>query len=211
MRAYISCIAFLFLTVSWAQTTTLSGLCLDENERPLSEVTIQFQGHSVQQLSNEKGFFSIQLSTKLSEGVLLLSKSGYQTIAIPVHLDAAILDIGKWVLKKVFLEDEELPIVDLGEQSASFLDESTNQFGGNLQSRRTVFLEATSFQFSSSFFSPRGLNRRHQLVRINGIPMNEFDNGIAPWSQWGGLNDITNRSQLVQHGISPFGNYFGGN
>jgi hypothetical protein len=210
MRAYISCIAFLFLTVSWAQTITLSGLCLDENERPLSEVTIQFQGHSVQQLSNEKGFFSIQLSTKLSEGVLLLSKSGYQTIAIPVHLDAAILDIGKWVLKKVFLEDEELPIVDLGEQSASFLDESTNQFGGNLQSRRTVFLEATSCQFSSSFFSPRGLNRRHQLVRINGIPMNEFDNGIAPWSQWGGLNDITNRSQLVQHGISPFGNYFGG-
>ncbi len=79
MRAYISCIAFLFFTISWTQTTTLSGLCLDEKERPLSEVNIQFQGHSVQQFSNEKGVFSIQIPTKLSEGVLLLSKSGYQT------------------------------------------------------------------------------------------------------------------------------------
>jgi hypothetical protein len=57
MRAYISCIAFLFFTISWTQTTTLSGLCLDEKERPLSEVNIQFQGHSVQQFSNEKGVF----------------------------------------------------------------------------------------------------------------------------------------------------------
>lgn len=210
MRAYIPHIAFLFLTVSWAQTTTISGLCLDEKERPLSEVAILFEDQSLQQFSNDKGVFSIQLPTELAKGILLLSKPGYQTLKIPIHFNTDVLDIGKWILKEVFLVEEELPIVDLGQQSASFLDEPTNQYGGNLQSRRTVFLAATSFQFSSSFFSARGLNRRHQVLRINGIPMNEFDNGTAAWSQWGGLNDITNRSQLVQHGLSPFGDYFGG-
>lgn len=210
MRAYILHIVFLFLSISWGQETKVNGRCLDENDRPLEGVTIYLLDSKVKKMSDENGFFSIETPTNQVDRVLQLSKSEYETITIPFQSQGDAIDLGSWVLKEVFQVEEELPIVDLGEQSASFLDEPTHPFGGSLQSQRTVFLEATSFQFSSSFFSPRGLNRRHQTLRINGIPMNEFDTGSAAWSQWGGLNDITNRSQLVQHGLSPFGDYFGG-
>ena len=104
----------------------------------------------------------------------------------------------------------ELPVVDFDHNPSAFLEESSPRYGGQLRSRRTVFLEALSFQFSSAFFSARGLARKHQLLRINGIPMQNFDTGNASWSHWGGLNDITNRSQTVQFGLVPFGDYLGG-
>ncbi len=210
MRISILHLAFLFLTISQAQQTTVNGFCFDQNERPIVGANIRYLENAQVQLSDDNGAFSIQIPAGLSNVILEISKTGFTTLTIPIQLEEDEINLGKWILKDKFSIEDDTPIVDLGEQSTSFLDGTPQSFGGNLQSRRTVFLEATSFQFSSSFFTVRGLHRRHQVLRINGISMNEFDTGRAAWSQWGGLNDIINRSQLVQHGLSPFGDYFGG-
>ena len=40
--------------------------------------------------------------------------------------------------------------------------------------------------------------------------MEDLDRGAAPWSHWGGLNDLMNRSQLVDYGLASRGDNFRG-
>ncbi len=211
MRLIINTIIGLFSFVCWSQNTTVTGHFFDQKRQPIANVKVSNIPANVTVYSDSKGYFSIQFSAAVSSTILLIvSHPEFNTLRIPVEGKERIISLGEWLLTPSQAILSELPIVDFEENAAAFLEESSPRYGGQLRSRRTVFLETLSFQFSSAFFSARGLSRKHQPLRINGIPMQNFDTGNASWSHWGGLNDITNRSQTVQFGLSPFGNYFGG-
>jgi hypothetical protein len=63
---------------------------------------------------------------------------------------------------------------------------STNQGGGAGDSRINV----------------RGFDQRNVAVMINGVPVNDMENGWVYWSNWDGLGDASSSIQ-VQRGISP--------
>jgi iron complex outermembrane recepter protein len=46
----------------------------------------------------------------------------------------------------------------------------------------------------------RGFNQRYVAVMIDGVPMNDMENGWVYWSNWFGLDGVTNRIQ-VQRGL----------
>jgi hypothetical protein len=201
----------LFSCIAWSQETVIKGRFVDHNQQPISRVKIEISPLNTAVYSDQEGDFTLAISAITSSTLaLLVSHTDFETLQIPITIKEGIVSIGEWQLSPVVDIINELPIVDFENDPSSFLEESSPRFGGQLRSRRTVFLEALSFQFSSAFFSARGLARKHQLIRINGIPMQNFDNGNASWSHWGGLNDMTNRSQTVQFGLAPLGDYFGG-
>ena len=47
----------------------------------------------------------------------------------------------------------------------------------------------------------RGFNQRNVGVMINGIPINDMENGWVYWSNWDGLGDATSSIQ-IQRGLS---------
>ena len=47
----------------------------------------------------------------------------------------------------------------------------------------------------------RGFNQRNVAIMINGIPVNDMENGWLYWSNWDGLGEVTNSIQL-QRGLS---------
>lgn len=47
----------------------------------------------------------------------------------------------------------------------------------------------------------RGFNQRNVAVMINGVPMNDMENGWVYWSNWDGVGDATSSIQL-QRGLS---------
>lgn len=47
----------------------------------------------------------------------------------------------------------------------------------------------------------RGFDQRNVAVMINGIPMNDMENGWVYWSNWDGVGDVTESLQL-QRGLS---------
>lgn len=203
---------FVVLFFSFVQGQILvSGRCLDAANQAIPRVTVMLLENSRSTFSDEKGFFRLQLDElDVEEATLLLKKEGYQSLHIPLQFSDETIDLGDWQMRETLLEDIPLPLVDFNEQLSLLADAGSRTYGSNLQSWRTPFLAAASFQFSAAFFSLRGLDRNHQIVRMNGITMNDEENGRAPWAVWGGLNDITNRSQLTQHGLAPYGDYFGG-
>ncbi|NCO74271.1 MAG: Plug domain-containing protein, partial [Cyanobacteria bacterium] len=51
----------------------------------------------------------------------------------------------------------------------------------------------------------RGFNQRDIAIMINGVPVNDMENGWVYWSNWAGLGDVTSSIQ-VQRGLgaSPY-------
>ena len=62
---------------------------------------------------------------------------------------------------------------------------STNQGGGAGDARINV----------------RGFNQRNVAIMINGIPVNDMENGWVYWSNWDGVADATSSIQM-QKGLS---------
>ncbi len=88
-------------------------------------------------------------------------------------------------------------------------ENAANNISGLLQATRDQFLRAAAFDFSATFFRPRGLNSEDGKVILNGIEMNKQFSGRPQWSNWGGLNDLT-RNQVFTMALSPSEVSFGG-
>jgi outer membrane cobalamin receptor len=95
----------------------------------------------------------------------------------------------------------EIPMFNSGGDESESGQEQQD-VSGLLRASRDIFTQFSSFQFGSARFRVRGLNATHHQVLINGIDMGDAETGIATWSSWGGLNDIT-RFAETRTGFTP--------
>jgi len=189
------CVASLMSFTLLAQDAIIKGRVVDTNSSeaiPSVEIRILSSDYNTQ--TDEKGMFLITSNTlPQGEQILVVSKLNYITQSIPitiqngeiVNLDPIIMDLDLTELESqigvINLSDNELD-GDLGGAATNV--------SGLLQASRDVFLSAAAFDFSATFFRPRGLDNANGKVLINGIEMNKQFNGRPQWGDWGGLNDV---------------------
>ncbi len=70
-----------------------------------------------------------------------------------------------------------------------------------LNSTPSVYSTAQGGGAGDSRINVRGFNQRNVAVMINGVPVNDMENGWVYWSNWDGLGDATSSIQL-QRGLS---------
>ena len=195
------------LSISWAQNS-IKGVVVDGNdETPIKGVVVAIQDSKTRTVTDDLGSFSIE---NLSNGdyILVLSFDGYETQNFPVTLSGSPKDLGTIFFYKDVDELQDISIVNITDDELNADDGFTDNIAGLLQSSRDVFLSAAAFDFSATFFRPRGLDNANGKVLINGIEMNKLFNGRPQWANWGGLNDLQ-RNQAFTRGISPNENTFG--
>jgi len=189
------CVVSLMSFTLLAQDAIIKGRVVDTNSSeaiPSVEIRILSSDYNTQ--TDEKGMFLITSNTlPQGEQILVVSKLNYITQSIPitiqngeiVNLDPIIMDLDLTELESqigvINLSDNELD-GDLGGAATNV--------SGLLQASRDVFLSAAAFDFSATFFRPRGLDNANGKVLINGIEMNKQFNGRPQWGDWGGLNDV---------------------
>lgn len=66
-----------------------------------------------------------------------------------------------------------------------------------LQSGKDLFSSLTGFSFSIRRFRMKGLSNRYFSQSIHEIAMNQLSDGTIPWSNWGGLNEVTSNNQYA--------------
>jgi hypothetical protein len=90
---------------------------------------------------------------------------------------------------------------------------STNELGGEgeqnvaslLTSSNDIFLSLAAFNFSAARFRMRGYDAQYTEVFLNGVPVNDLENGFPGWNSWGGLNDVVrNRQNVLGLAINPY-------
>ncbi len=78
-----------------------------------------------------------------------------------------------------------------------------------LQSGKDLFSSLTGFSFSIRRFRMKGLNNRYFSQSIHEISMNQLSDGNIPWTNWGGLNEVTSNNQYAT-GLKDNEYQFGG-
>jgi iron complex outermembrane receptor protein len=158
--------------------TDIEGQFTFELEPGVYSVTINYVGMqkytAVVELNNTPVNLNIALESLTMKEVNIVSD-----IAIGRRTPIAYSDISSIKLKEE-LGTRDLPLV--------------------LNSTPGVYASQTGGGDGDSRINIRGFNQRYVAVMVDGVPMNDMENGWVYWSNWFGLDVVTQKVQ-VQRGL----------
>ncbi len=212
IKVILAFTVMLICMIANAQQITISGKFADTfTEVPLPQVKVSIESYFTEVFSDSNGEFHLELG-KIGHGehILKIDKPGYLLKRIPVTLLTEKKNLGTILLQPdPAFEQNQQATISLSDADILSEEGEFDNISGILQSSRDVFLNAAAFDFSQTFFRPRGLGSEYGKLLINGLEMNKFYDGRPQWSSWGGLNDMQ-RNQVFINGISANDYQFGG-
>ncbi len=195
-----------------AQSVSLSGRVVDSlTAEPLLNVNILISESKIGTVSDEEGKF--QLSNLVKRYIdIQFSYVGYQTKLFHLKLSADTVITVTLTPKSIMFEETLVKgkQATIRETPVAFTNIGSHEIQQNLgsryltdiiQSTPNVFVSDEGGGFADSRLSIRGFDQTSIAVMINGIPINNPENGEVYWSNWGDLSDVVETIQ-VQRGLS---------
>ncbi len=214
MRKYLQRISTLFilmlLTLATFAQSTIKGKVIDAvTKEPLIGATVGVKGTTNGVAVNLDGSFKINTSTGVT---LVVSYVGYTTkevTASSTDMGNITLDAASGTMKEVVVSanlnsvaiDRKTPIA-VTSVNATFIEEKlgNQEFPEMLKSAPGVMVTKQGGGFGDSRLSVRGFKQANVAVIINGMPINDMENGAVFWSNWTALSDVTSSLQ-AQRGL----------
>jgi hypothetical protein len=197
-----------FIEVVCAQNIVKGVITESNSEKPIQNVLVRVASTTLAAMTRIDGVFILK-NIPNGNYILELKLVGYETQNFPVTLSGKAIDLGRIALYKQMIEEQDLSLITITDDELNDDGSSADNISGLLQASKDIFLRTAAFEFSSSFFSIKGLDSGNGKVLINGVEMNKIYDGRAQWSNWGGLNDVL-RNQDFSNGLSPSDFTFGG-
>ncbi len=98
-------------------------------------------------------------------------------------------------------KDRKTPVAVSTIKESQIIEKLGNQeFPEILNSTPSVYATKGGGGFGDSKLNIRGFAQENIAVMINGVPVNDMENGSVYWSNWAGLSDVTSAMQ-VQRGL----------
>jgi hypothetical protein len=91
-------------------------------------------------------------------------------------------------------QSDNIPFISIDENDLG--DGSVQNVSSALTAGRDPFYNAASYNFDAARFRIRGYDANMFSTYMNGVPMENLDNGFTPYGLWGGLNDVTRNRDL---------------
>lgn len=189
-----------------AQGVSVSGKVVDKvSGETLVGANVVIQGTPTGTSTDVNGRFKLN---HVPEGASLsASMLGYETLTKPVSATMT------FELAASATELSELEIVaDRSSRDAPFAftfmkkKDIVNQLGSRdiplvLNTAPSVYATNSGGGAGDARINVRGFNQRNVAIMINGVPVNDMENGWVYWSNWDGVGDATSSIQL-QRGMS---------
>ncbi len=191
---------------------TIVGTIVDETG-PLPGANIIEKGTSNGTTTDFDGKFSLQVSE--GAGIVEISFVGMKTKDVvftavkgqTVDLGEITLGQDENVLDEIvvtavsFAIDRKTPVA-VSTVTAQIIEHKlgSQEFPEILKSTPGVYATKSGGGFGDGKLTMRGFNSENVAVMINGVPVNDMENGRVYWSNWAGLSDVTSYMQ-VQRGL----------
>ena len=208
MKRTILTIFFAFLCYGITAQNSLKGVVVDsDSEKPIEHVEVRLTPKLMIATTDVNGVFVLKNNTN-GMYILELKFQGYETQKFPIQFAGKTIDLGTILFYKKSVERIDLSVITLSDDELNDDTTSSDNISGLLQASKDIYLRTAAYEFSASFFRVKGLGSENGSILINGIEFNKIYNGRPQWSNWGGLNDVTN-SQEFNAGLSPSSYTFG--
>ena len=200
----------LITTTAFAQKYTISGTVTDaSNGEKLIGANVFLKGTTIGVASDANGHFS--MAATQGSYVVKCSYVGFGTKEVSINLTNNMnLNFG---LRET---DFELSVTVLADRAierktpVAFTNIAKKDMEMKLGSRDVpLVLNTTPSVYATqggggagdARINVRGFNQRNVAIMINGVPVNDMENGWVYWSNWDGVGDATSSIQL-QRGLS---------
>ena len=202
-------VAVLFISASVLGQAKITGEVVDETNQPLPGASIVVKGTTNGTSTDFDGKFTLQ--TEANSGTIVISFIGFQSKEVSFSssngklgtiqlqeddsLDEIILTATSFAI------DRKTPVAVSTLKSADIERKlGSQEFPEVLKSTPGVYATKSGGGFGDGRINLRGFNSENVAVMINGVPVNDMENGRVYWSNWAGLSDVTSAMQ-VQRGL----------
>jgi hypothetical protein len=200
------CLSF-FAIVSFAQKSTITGTIKDANNKELLIGATIFVNQSGA-ITDFDGRYELSLDN--GSYTLAVSYVGYEAKDITINLTGDLeLNIE---LESSILLNEIVVTADIAlerETPVAFTNIPTRKLEEELAAQDIpMILNSTPGAYATQSgggdgdarITIRGFNQRNVAVMLDGIPVNDMENGWVYWSNWFGL-DLVTQTMQVQRGL----------
>jgi hypothetical protein len=199
---------FAFLCYGITAQNIVKGVVVDsESEKPIEHIEVRLKPSLNITKTTSNGEFILKNNTN-GTYVLELKLQGYETQKFSIQFTGKVIDLGIILLYKESTEQIDLSVITLSDDELNDDTTTADNISGLLQASKDIYLKTAAYEFSASFFRVKGLGSENGSILINGIEFNKIYNGRPQWSNWGGLNDVTN-NQEFNAGLSASSYTFG--
>ena len=212
MKRTILMVFFASLLYKTHAQNIVTGVIVDsQTENPIENVKIRFLKTVYVAKTNADGAFIIACDTD-GNYILEITNQGYETEKFPISFTRRPIDLGTLFIYKNKTKQINLSVLSLTDDELHTDTNASDNISGLLQASKDVYLKAAAFEFSASFFRVKGLDSKDGSLLINGVEFNKIFNGRPQWSNWGGLNDLTNYQEFnagITASVYSFGKTLG--
>ena len=198
-------VVFFFSFTSFSQSL-VSGVVVDgTTNEPLIGANVSIKGTTDGTFTGLDGSFSFSTNASTSD-VVLISYIGYEDVEI-----ANSGDLGNIQMTSTNLTLDEIRVtadVSIDRKTPStytnvskqYVEEyaGTQEVGELLKMTPGVYTSKEGGGVGDSRVYIRGFAQENITVMINGVPVNDMENGRVFWSNWNGLGDVTSQMQVVR-------------
>ncbi len=212
-----SILASIFLLVGgyvFAQGKITGTVVDGETGEPLPGANVALKGTKTGTATDFDGNFTLE--AKAGDYTLVISYVGYETRSLAVKVqNGRTTGLGTLKLKASAEALGEIVIVgvaDIAKERETPVAQSTLkavEIQENIGSKElpevlnytpSVYATKQGGGWGDARINVRGFDQRNTAVLINGMPVNDMENGWVYWSNWAGLADVVSAMQ-VQRGL----------
>ena len=202
----------LFSLVSFSKGVITGTIVDGETGETLIGASLMVEGTTVGTVTDFDGKF--KLPVEAGSNKIVISYIGFVTKTMNVtvkddqtkdlgsiKLDADAVGINEvMVLASVAIQRETPVAVSSIQPKLIERKLGTQEYPEILKSTPGIYATKSGGGYGDARVNIRGFDSRNVGVMINGVPVNDMENGWVYWSNWAGLADVT-RSMQVQRGL----------
>ena len=184
----------------------VTGQVVDDQDEPVIGASITVPGHNATAVTDYDGNFKISVPDNAK--AVKISYIGFKSVELKPAKDLGVVKLqpDNTVLNDVIVT-QAIGKTRVTPVAMSNVDQATidvklggQEFPEILKTTPGVYTNKQGGGYGDAETRMRGFKSQWVAVTVNGVPVNDMENGKVYWSNWAGLSDVTSNMQ-TQRGL----------